>query len=349
MSKIARRIAIVRDPVCQEHTNGPWHPESPQRLQSIDAMLTGMWQEGMEDIPARDASPTEIAWVHTPEYIKRLELTQGATLTRLDPDTTACTQSYPAALRAAGGTIAAVDSVLSGRCAAAFAFVRPPGHHAEAERAMGFCLLNNVAVGAEYALREHRVRRILIVDWDVHHGNGTMHAFYDSDRVLYFSTHQYPYYPGTGWIDEVGVARGEGYTVNVPMSAGQGDREYLYVFQRILRPIVQEYNPELVLVSAGFDAHKDDPLAMMSVTNRGFRAMTAILGELAQASCQGQMVFVLEGGYNLAALGSSVSEVLKLMLTDSSDPSVDTAPPAPAVSTLAQQIADQHKLYWHSL
>ncbi|MBN1836938.1 MAG: histone deacetylase, partial [Spirochaetales bacterium] len=211
------KVAIVRDPLYKKHSNGPWHPESPQRLEAIDGMLAAFPRRGeLEEVPARDASFEELARIHTEGYIRRIEATRERDETVLDPDTSANRDSWAAAVRAAGGAIAAVDALLEGRAAGSFAFLRPPGHHAEADQARGFCIFNNIAVAAAHALEARGLERILIVDWDVHHGNGTMHSFYDTPRVLYMSTHQYPHYPGTGRVEEIGRGEGQGYTVNVP-------------------------------------------------------------------------------------------------------------------------------------
>ncbi len=314
-------VALIRDPLCLEHSNGSGHPESPARLQAIESMLAGFpLRERLARLPARDAGFEELARVHTAEYIRRIEATRGRELTELDPDTSASSGSYVAALRAAGGVLSAVEAVLGGAYAGAFAAVRPPGHHAEADRAMGFCLFNNVAVAARSALERHGLHRLLLVDWDVHHGNGSMHAFYDSSEVLYFSAHQYPHYPGTGRAEEMGRGAGEGYTVNVPLPGGQGDVEYLAVFRELLQPIGLAYRPELILVSAGFDIHRDDPLADMRVTEVGFAWMTRVLVEVAEACCPGRLVFALEGGYDLAALASGVAAVLRALLGEEPPP-----------------------------
>jgi len=210
--------------------------------------------------------------------------------------------------------MAAAEAVLSGSYPAAFAFVRPPGHHAEAAQAKGFCLFNNIAIAAVYALRRHGLKRVLIVDWDVHHGNGTMHSFYDTDQLLYFSVHQYPHYPGTGRIDEIGSGAGQGYTVNVPLYGGQGDADYLYVFRELLLPVAREYDPELILVSAGFDTHRNDPLAGMGMSGGAYGRLTAILQDLAEECCPGRLALTLEGGYDRAALTDGVAAVLSSLI-----------------------------------
>ncbi len=308
-------VALVRDPLCLGHSNGPGHPESPARLQAIEQMLARFpLRAQLACLPARDAAYEELALVHRPEYIRLIEATRGRERTVLDPDTSASAGSCAAALRAAGGVLAAVEAVLAGGFTGAFAAVRPPGHHAEAERAMGFCLFNNVAVAAQAAITRHGLQRVLLVDWDVHHGNGSMHAFYDSPRVLYFSVHQYPHYPGTGVVEELGRGEGQGYTVNVPLPGGQGDAEYLAVFRELLAPLARAYRPQLILVSAGFDIHCADPLADMRVTEGGLAGMTRLLAELAEECCPGRLAFALEGGYDLNALAAGVAAVLRTLL-----------------------------------
>jgi acetoin utilization deacetylase AcuC-like enzyme len=322
-----KSAALILDPLCLEHFNGPGHPESPERLRAIQSMLAGFpLRDRLALLPARDAAFEELARVHAPDYIRRIEATRARELTLLDPDTSACPASCAAAQRSAGGVLAAVETVLAGGYVGAFAAVRPPGHHAEADRAMGFCLFNNAAVAARAALDQRGLRRVLLVDWDVHHGNGSMHSFYDSPEVLYFSVHQYPHYPGTGRVEEVGRGRGAGFTANVPLPGGQGDAEYMAVFRELLRPLALAYRPELILVSAGFDAHRDDPLADMRVTEAGFAGMTRVLADLAAECCPGRLVFALEGGYDLAALASGVAAVLRTLLEGEPQPEGEREP-----------------------
>jgi acetoin utilization deacetylase AcuC-like enzyme len=314
-------VAVVLDPLCLGHVNGPGHPESPARLAAIRRLLDDFPLRGrLVFPPARDAGFEELALVHTAEYIRRIEATRGQEMTVLDPDTSASPGSCAAALRAAGGVLSAVEAVLDGDCAGAFAAVRPPGHHAEAARAMGFCLFNNAAVAARWALARRGLQRVLLVDWDVHHGNGSMHSFYETPEVLYFSVHQFPHYPGTGHVEELGRGKGLGYTVNVPLPGGQGDVEYLAVFRELLRPLAAAYGPELILVSAGFDIHRDDPLADMQVTEAGFAGLTRVLAEVAGECCPGRLVFALEGGYDLPALSAGVSAVLRTLLGEAPPP-----------------------------
>jgi acetoin utilization deacetylase AcuC-like enzyme len=349
-------VAIVRDPIYLKHSNGPMHPEAPERLVAIDRMLSEFpLKENLIDIAPRDASFQELAGIHEESYIRRIEQTQERDFTVLDPDTSATSDSYAAALRAAGGTLAATEAVLSGSYPAAFAFVRPPGHHAEAGRAMGFCLFNNIAIAAMCAIRQHGLQRVLIVDWDVHHGNGTMHSFYETDEVLYFSIHQYPHYPGTGRTDEIGRGAGQGYTVNVPLYGGQGDEEYIYLFRQLLVPLSRAYAPQLILVSAGFDTHRNDPLAGMQLSSRAYGRMASILQELSNECCPGRLAFTLEGGYDHEALSEGVASVLSALIRgrdNNRDAEPDNADPG-NVEAQTRQVAEELRrmlsAYWKGL
>jgi acetoin utilization deacetylase AcuC-like enzyme len=248
--------------------------------------------------------------VHSSSYIQAIKETSGKERIQLDPDTATSARSYEVALLAAGGLLKAIDLVMEGKINNGFALVRPPGHHAEASRAMGFCLFNNVAVGAEYLVKKFGMKRILILDWDLHHGNGTQHSFYSRKDILYFSTHQFPHYPGTGHWEETGQDKGTGFTVNVPFSGGKTDEDYLFIFKKILSPIVSEYKPEFILISAGFDIYKADPLGGMQVTAEGFGALTSELMTLAHEFSEDRILFTLEGGYDLQGLQEGVKQVL---------------------------------------
>jgi len=245
------KVGIVKDERYLLHDMGP-HPESPERLRVIYQTIQEKEMEGLcAEVPSRAATREEIETIHAPPYVDRIAETAGKPHVRLDPDTSTCAASYEAAVWAVGGLLDAIDAVVKGKMDSAFALVRPPGHHAEKARAMGFCLFNNVAIGARHAQKIHGFDRILIVDWDLHHGNGTQNAFYDGNDVLYFSTHQYPFYPGTGGINEIGEEKGRGYTVNAPLSPGCGDSVYANLYSHVLRPIALTYRPQLILVSAG--------------------------------------------------------------------------------------------------
>lgn len=301
---------IVKDRRYLEHSMGDFHPESPKRLDAIYRMIDEEVSFPFLNIEPRAASEEEIQWVHTPSYFDTVKATSGKERVVLDPDTSTSARSYEVALLAAGGVLNAVEMIMRGEAKNGFAFVRPPGHHAEASRAMGFCLFNNVAIGAEYLLKKHGLQRILIVDWDLHHGNGTQNAFYDRDDVLYFSTHQFPHYPGTGHWSELGAGKGEGCTINIPLFPGKTDSDYNYIFEKILFPIAEKFQPDFILVSAGFDIYHGDPLGGMRITSEGFGSLAHSLKRLAEKHCQGRILITLEGGYNLQGLSTGSREVL---------------------------------------
>ena len=309
---------LVSDPGYLEHDTGPSHPESPQRLNAILRRLhAAEYRDRLSLIPAPLVDRTWLETVHTPRHIDGIaRAIPSSGLAYLDADTPVSPGSYRAALKAVGGTLAAIDAVMTAQVANAFCAVRPPGHHAEPSRAMGFCLFNNVAVGARYAQRRWGLTRVLILDWDVHHGNGTQVAFYDDPTVLYVSLHQYPWYPGSGSRAEVGEGPGEGFTLNVPLPAGSGNDDYLRAFDVQIAAAVRAFAPDFILISAGFDAHRDDPLAGMRVTEEGYAAMTRLVTSWAADSCEGRIVSCLEGGYDLDALGRSAeAHVAELVRT----------------------------------
>jgi acetoin utilization deacetylase AcuC-like enzyme len=323
------KAGLVYDPIYLEHDTGD-HVENSRRLVEALSYLkeTGI-KEKLACLPPRPASLKELEMIHTPEYISYVKSKAVKGGGWLDPDTVMSPKSYEAALYATGGVLAAVEAVMKGEVDNAFALVRPPGHHAIRDRAMGFCIFNNVAIAAKFALSKFNLKRVLIADFDVHHGNGTQDAFYADPQVLYFSTHQYPFYPGTGWMDETGTGEGEGTTVNFPMAVGWGDEEYLRAFNEVLVPVARRFQPQLILVSAGFDAHWADDLAMMRVTITGFAQMAMILKELAAELCQGRLIFTLEGGYNLKVVASSTKAVFDVLLGNSGiDDPVGKAPVA---------------------
>jgi len=344
-------LALIKDDRYLEHNAGEGHPESPNRLRVLHDLINTEFS-GLPLIPPRLATERELALIHDPLYIQMVANTEGKVFSRLDPDTGLSARSYEIARLAAGGLLQAIDSLLTHdsepRTAnAVFAFVRPPGHHAEPSRGMGFCVFNNVAIAAEYAREKFGLKRILIVDWDLHHGNGTQHAFYDSPAVLYFSSHQYPHYPGSGSFDEVGSGTGEGFTINAPLPAGFGDAEYVRIYSTVLLPVALEYNPELVLVSAGFDPFVHDPLGSMKVTGEGFGALTGIVQEIAKTTCDGKILMTLEGGYNPEGLRSGVRSVLRTLLGRPAEV-VEKAPAKTAYQVIERIISTQKK-YWKSL
>ncbi len=343
-------LSLIRDERYLEHDPGRGHPESPNRLKVIHALI----DEEFRDIPViypRIATEDELALIHDPLYISRVAATEGRPHTQLDADTGLSAKSYETARLAVGGLLQAVDALLApksgaGSATSVFAFVRPPGHHAEPHRAMGFCLFNNVAIAAEYARQKYSLGRVLIVDWDLHHGNGTQNAFYEDPGVLFFSSHQYPHYPGTGYFDEVGRGRGEGFTVNAALPSGFGDAEYILLYERILKPIALEYRPELVLVSAGFDAYIKDPLGGMALTAGGFRALAGIIKEIATLTCGGRIIVTLEGGYNPEGLRLGAKSVLEALESPIEQRAVSSVPSAEKVISTMRSI---HGRYWKGL
>jgi acetoin utilization deacetylase AcuC-like enzyme len=299
-----------------DHDTGYGHPERPDRLRSIVSHLkeTGLWNN-LQHLMINPAAEEHILNVHTKRHVTYVKQACEQGIEVLDQgDTRVCKDSFEVALLAAGGVLAGVDAVLSGVLKNVFCAIRPPGHHAESNTVMGFCLFNNVAVAARYAQEKYGVGKVLILDWDVHHGNGTQEIFYSDPSVLYISTHQYPFYPGTGSKEENGEGEGKGYTLNIPMRAGSGEKEYLEAFQKEIIPAIERYRPELIVISAGFDSHKDDPLANINLTEESFAKMTTIVMELAEKYCSGKIVSVLEGGYNLQALARSVKEHVNKLL-----------------------------------
>ncbi len=306
-----RKTGIVRDNRYMEHFMGEGHPECPERLEAIYQMLDQDMKDILVNVPVREAEESELLYVHSPHYIDHIAATEGVDLTYLDADTQASAGSYRAALLAAGGVCEAVRMVDAGEIDNAFALVRPPGHHAEKSRAMGFCIFNNAAIAAMYARKDLGYDRVLIVDWDVHHGNGTQHSFYRDSSILYFSTHQYPHYPGTGSYGEAGAGEGEGYTLNIPLPTGYSDGDFVSIYNRVLKPVALEYKPDLILVSAGFDIYYKDPLSSMNVTPDGFAGLTRLLMDLADECCKGRLVITLEGGYHINGQRDSVKAVLQ--------------------------------------
>ncbi len=310
------KTGLVYHPAYLGHDMGAGHPESPNRLRAIMQQLE---QSGtaarLTMIAPREAEDEWITQIHRPAYLSMLKTNAPASgRLALDSDTSMSPGSLTAAYLAAGGALAAVDAIMNKQVEHVFCAVRPPGHHAEAGHAMGFCLFNNVAIAARYVQRKYGLTRVLIVDWDVHHGNGTQHSFEDDPSVLFFSTHQFPHYPGTGRESERGRGAGEGFTINVPMEAGEGDEEYRNVFQKSLVPAADDFKPEFVIISAGFDAHKDDPLASMGLTEEGYADLTGIVVGIAKRHAEGRILSSLEGGYNLTALAASVDRHIQGLL-----------------------------------
>lgn len=325
----------------------PGHPESAGRLDAILATLReSHLLERMALIDARPASTAELGRVHTHSYIAQVERLAGRGGGYLDPDTYVNGHSYQVALLAAGGLIALTEATLDGLVRNGMALVRPPGHHALGGRGMGFCIFNNIAVAAQAALARPDVDRVMIVDFDVHHGNGTQDSFEGSPDVLFVSTHQYPFYPGTGWLDEIGKGEGKGTVVNIPLPAGVGDAGFDTIFQQVIRPLADRYDPQLILVSAGFDAHWSDPLAMMALSLSGYAGLVGNLVTMAEELCDGRLVLTLEGGYDHSVLSNAILNTCHALLGD--DGVSDPIGPSPYretdVSARIREVMQVHRL-----
>ena len=336
------RTGVVLDTRYQEHNPGRNHPERPARIATLLKHLDGYQRSNMKRFDPRLATPEEVALIHDTIHVGRVAATAEKSYFAFDADTPVSAQSYTTALLATGGLLTLLEAIMTHDIDNGFALVRPPGHHAERNRAMGFCLFNSAAIGAQYLREQFGLKRILVMDWDVHHGNGTQHSFYDDRGVLYVSTHQYPYYPGTGAAEEVGRGQGEGYTVNLPLSPGWGDAEYQELFQWVIDPLCRQFDPEFVLISAGFDAHVRDPLGGMEVTAEGFGSMARVLLRIARDHAQGRCAAVLEGGYDLEGLQRSVIRVLDEMGGDT------LTAPLPSITPrgLLPRVKAVQKHYW---
>ena len=312
----AAPTGFLYDDIFLEHKTGEGFPERPARIEAVARRLE---EKGLAAKFVRfKASPAPQEWVtrvHGAAYVERLRKACEGGDSFLDTrDCPLSARTYDAALAAAGGVLTVVDAVLEGKVRNAFCAVRPPGHHALRERAMGFCFFNNAAIAARYVQKKHGLGRVLIVDWDVHHGNGTQDAFYEDGTVMYFSTHMHPHYPGTGKEEERGAGKGEGLIVNVPLPAGSGDEAILKAYEEKLKPAAEAFKPDFVLVSCGFDSHKGDPLGQFEITSEGFGRMTRILKEIAAKHAKGRLVSVLEGGYNLDTLASAAEAHVRALM-----------------------------------
>ena len=321
-----------------EHETPPGHPECPERAEVMDVVAARWRTRGGEVVDPRAATSDELARLHDADYLRCIAGTAGRAVA-LDADTYTSPDSHDIALLAAGAAVEAVERVRNGPHATALALVRPPGHHAERDRAMGFCLYNNVAVAAAHA-RARGAKRVAIVDYDVHHGNGTQHTFEDDPAVLYVSTHQSPFYPGTGGASEVGTGAGAGFTVNLPLEAGAVDDDYRIVFIEVIVPVLRQFRPDVLLVSAGFDAHERDPLASMRLTTAAFGAMTMELRAVAEECCGGRMALVTEGGYDLQAFAASLDAVVQVL---AGPPSAPNWPASAAASERGRRSVDAAK------
>lgn len=340
-----RRTAVVVDKEYLKHLPGAGHPERPERTQVLLNLATGLDRQKFVLLPPRSASRADVEQIHDADHVRLVESTATVNRYALDGDTITCRDSFGVALLAVGGFLNVLDSIAAKESGNGFALVRPPGHHALRNRAMGFCLFNTMAIGAEYLKRHHGAKKVMIVDWDVHHGNGTQDAFYSDPSVLFLSTHRYPYYPGTGALNEIGAGAGEGYTINIPLPAGCADREYLQVFRDVVVGAAEKFKPEWMLVSAGFDPHQRDPLGGMEVTEQGFGAMARILIDLARRFADGRIAFLLEGGYDLGALRSSTAAVLAALQADQSGPVERLHGPESGIEPIIRRVLQVHEKY----
>lgn len=335
--------ALLYDPIFLEHLTPHSHPERPLRAEMAFEVLKALnWLErdGLIQLTPRAASVDELASVHDRAYIAEVakacqqvaaeEASTGRKTRFFATDTYVSAKSYQAAITAAGAPLTAIDAIMNGEVDNAYCLVRPPGHHALPDEAMGFCLFNNVAVAARYAIDHYGLERVMIIDYDVHHGNGIQDIFYSDPRVLYFSTHQAPFYPGTGASNETGEGAGAGTTINVPLPAGTGFETFEPVFRQVLLPAADRFNPQLILVSAGFDAHWNDPLGSLRLSTAGFARLTEIIINMAKVLCNGRVVMVQEGGYSLDAMAGCVASCINFLLGD--DTAVDSLGPAPDTS-----------------
>jgi acetoin utilization deacetylase AcuC-like enzyme len=339
---------VVYHPLYLEH-DLRGHPESQQRLKAVLRVLEerGMWPR-LTPVEALPVSPERLYRAHEPGYVEQVQRLAARGGGHLDMDTYVAPASYNAALMAAGGLVEATRAVLDGEVDNAFALVRPPGHHALRNRGMGFCLFNNVAVAAHYALAERGLERVLIVDFDVHHGNGTQDEFEADPATMYISTHQYPHYPGTGYWNETGRGAGEGSVVNVPLGGGVGDEGFARILAEIVGPAAWRFQPQLMLISAGYDAHWDDPLASLQLSIEGYTRIARGLKDLAEELCEGRLVITLEGGYHLEALSYSVLNTFAVLLGDESWKVIDPLGPSPRperpVDDVIQRVRQVHGL-----
>jgi acetoin utilization deacetylase AcuC-like enzyme len=336
------QTGIVIDSRYQNHYTGRNHPERPARIGALLNLIETYQRPGLKRFDPRLATPEEITLIHDSSHVDQVAATARQDRFAFDADTPVSSHSYETALLATGGLLTILEAIMTRDIDNGFALVRPPGHHAERNRAMGFCLFNSAAIGAQYLRTKFGLKRILVMDWDLHHGNGTQHSFYDDPGVLYVSTHQYPYYPGTGAAEDVGRGQGEGYTVNLPIPAGWGDVEYLELFQTVVDPICRQFEPEFVLISAGFDAHARDPLGGMVVTEEGFELMARILLRLARDHAQGRCAAILEGGYDLEGLQRSTTRVLDEL----SGAALDAPLPAVEPRGLLPRVWEVQKKFW---
>jgi acetoin utilization deacetylase AcuC-like enzyme len=336
---------FLEHPSSLEHDTGG-HPEQPARIVAIEQALDERGWFGFERVRSPAVAREVLTAVHPEAYVASIEELSRRGGGALDLDTVASAGSFDAARHAAGGAVRMVELLLDGEARAGFSAHRPPGHHAERTRAMGFCLFNNVAVAAQFALDVRAIDRVMVFDWDVHHGNGTNDIFHSSSQVLFVSIHQWPLYPGSGGPDDVGEGGGEGFTVNLPVPPGSGDAVYRSLVEHVVAPLAREYRPQLLLISAGYDAHRDDPLADCRVTEDGFAAMTRIMVDAAEAA-GAPLGCVLEGGYALGALGRSVAATMEVL--GEPDAAGAAAPDGVAIAPAAAEARARLAAYWPGL
>jgi acetoin utilization deacetylase AcuC-like enzyme len=337
-------LTLFTSPIFADHLTPPGHPERVERFEVMQAVASEFRQKGLAVEEPRPATDAEIGRIHAAEYITLVRETAGRAVA-LDPDTFTSPKTFEAARMAAGAAVSAVDHVLDkGQGTRAFALVRPPGHHAEHARAMGFCFFNTIAIAAAHA-RARGLTRVAIVDFDVHHGNGTQWSFYDDPAVLFISSHQYPYYPGTGAAVDIGKGSGTGFTVNLPLSAGATDADYEVAYTRVALPVLRQFRPELVLVSAGFDAHMDDPLAGMRLTSAYFGRLTRAIADMADATAGGRLVAVTEGGYDLAGLAASLRASIRALTAEAAS-HADPTGQTPRGEATIKAVTPHLSKYW---
>ena len=337
--------SVVIDPAYLKHLPGDSHPERPERIQVLLDLANALDRQKFKLLVPRAATRADIERIHEPDHVRLVESTSTINHYALDGDTITSRDSFAVSVLAVGGFLTLLDSIAAKESSSGFALVRPPGHHALPNRAMGFCLFNTMAIGAAYLKAQYGAKKILIMDWDVHHGNGTQEAFYEDPSVLFISTHQYPYYPGTGAANEVGAGAGEGYTINIPLPAGCADREYMEVFQHVVVPVAEKFQPEWILVSAGFDPHRRDPLGGMNVTEDGFGGMANALLSVANSFSQARIALLLEGGYDLAGLRNSVTAVLDAIEEEKSPQNSSLPVSESRIAPLIRRILQVHEKY----